>query len=198
MGVVIDQSSISAVAAVISAAAAFFSWRAATAANKISRRTGMPVLRGEYRTRDNKLMITNYGSGPALNLQLQKNTIHYTDMKVMYEYVIRGSTYPSIMPGETRQIQLSIKDSKNKNTDDSTIWLMANASRRGKLVFIYYDLFNNAYTVSFRCYSLGGGYTLDFSSVHKYTLLSRAWDWLSTCFFRLGVMKSLRERMASK
>lgn len=198
---------ISAVATVVSAVAACFSWRAASASNKISKRSQIPILRGRYDGDKSVILIKNYGNSPAVNVRLQRTTIHYTDIGRLYGVNIDADSVTSIMPGEEQELAVSFKavgrnqktKSDSRLSDDFLTSAYVFGVAKDKFAgIIFCDVQDTPYLAQLRGRKTKAGYILDFYDTKQYTTIKWIWDEIETNFFRSTLACKWRELLARR
>lgn len=187
---------VTAIAASASAVAAIASWRSSRSANQIAKRDVLPILTGRLDREDDAIHIKNNGRGPALNFHIQKNSLHYTDKKLIYEFSTKTGSVTSIMPGEERKLQLRLADTKGKTDLDSTFAAFEYYFNMGSAKYValtYKDLHGTKYISYLKASPEEDGYPLDLIKTRRYSTFRKLWDWITIKWFRSKPLKWWRE-----
>ena len=195
------DNKILAVAALLSAVSAFFSWRAARRQNKLTEQSIQPVLRGRYLgTKEIGIMIKNYGKGPVLNLDLTSTTMHYTDIKNMYEFRMDKNDVRSIMPAEERLFRIALvpldKAARVFDANYAAYQYVNELSAERYSEVIFENIFGKKFICKLKPRDVGNETVLDFIDIKAYNLKERLDEKWKHYSFRFKPLRSRRERLS--
>jgi hypothetical protein len=142
-----------AIAAIASAFVAILAWR--TSKQNLHSQMA-PILRVAYSAGDEKLKLTNKGSGPALNVRLQKTRVHYVNMRRIIKYSFSSKQSRSIYNGDSRDFEIIANKLVEK--DDLALVLkglnlhrfIETIGKHRKVGIIYSDIHGDKFLLHFR------------------------------------------------
>jgi|JI10StandDraft_1071094.scaffolds.fasta_scaffold852881_1 hypothetical protein len=192
---------LSALGSMIASFAAVASWRTAKSVEKATEKQDMPILTGYYSPKDEKIYLINRGRGPALNISLQKNTLHYADDESMYEFKLGDDSIKNLFPGEEKPFSINmglIKAKKGKNLSDAfaAFEYYFALGKQKYISILYSDIHQNRFVHKLKAVrSKEGSFELDILGTAPFhRVITPMVDNIDTLWFRSGLSKSFRER----
>ena len=169
--------------------------------NKVARAQTLPVLAMAYNYQTNKLVVSNNGGGPALNLKLQATNLHYTDIKKITSLSLNAYGRTSVKPGESVEIGITQKTRKKGEEFKPLLpagYSLMNVSKKLKRAgIIFNDITGKTYLAKMRFYEMPNyKYNLETAQINSYGLLQKLKDEIQVQVFVWG--KKRREAKANK
>jgi hypothetical protein len=178
----------SAIAALLSSIITILAWRVA---RKNLHADVRPVLKLNYNFGDKTLKLENTGSGPALNIRLQKTQLHFVDVRRIIRYRIPTSQGHTLYHADRGEFEI-IADKPAKD-DDLALQLkdlglfryIDNIGKNKEIAIIYDDIYGLSFLMKIKMIELEDRkYVADVLSIKPYGLLHALWDAAHHIFFR--------------
>ena len=193
---------LSDTALVISAVSAFATlaaWRAAVASKTATQDMSKPIILGKYDNKRDGIFLSNHGQGPAFNVKLEPNTLHYADINTQYEFALTDGRILNLLADSTKKLPIDLKKLGKQSSRDFDSAFAAFQyyfvlGRNRYIGIIFEDVHGRKFIERLKSIEEDDSYNLELVSLKKYKLYRQLYDWLIVRMYRAAALKRIREK----